>query len=140
MLDQEAIKKIIPHRDPFLLIDQVTELVDLKFARGVKYVKPDEDYFRGHFPNEPVMPGVLILEAMAQVGAVIVLSDEKFRNKTAFFVSADNVRFRKKVLPGDKLEIEIELTKIRLNFGVGQGKAYVNGELVCEGTIKFAIE
>lgn len=140
MLDQEAIKKIIPHRDPFLLIDEVTELVDLKFARGVKYVKPDEDYFRGHFPNEPVMPGVLILEAMAQVGAVIVLSDEKFRNKTAFFVSADNVRFRKKVLPGDKLEIEIELTKIRLNFGVGQGKAYVNGELVCEGTIKFAIE
>ena len=140
MLDKEAIKAILPHRDPFLFVDEVNELRPLKFAKGKKYVDPKLDFFKGHFPGEPVMPGVLIIEAMAQIGAVAVLSDESFKNAIAYFVKADDVKFRQKVLPGDTLDLECEIFKVRARFGKGKGRAYVNGELVAEGIITFAIE
>lgn len=140
MLNQEDIKKIIPHRDPFLLLDEIHDLVELDRAIGIKRVKLDEDYFRGHFPGEPVMPGVLILEAMAQVGAVVVLSADEYKGKTVYFVGVDDVKFRKKVLPGDTLTLKCHIDKIRRGFGVGYGQAFVEGELVSEGTIKFAVK
>ncbi len=140
MLTQEEIKKIIPHRDPFLLLDEIHDLISLDRAVGIKRVKIDEDYFRGHFPGEPVMPGVLILEAMAQVGAVVVLSADEYEGKTVYFVGTDAVKFRRKVLPGDTLTLKCRVDKIRRGFGVGHGQAYVDGELAAEGTIKFAIK
>jgi len=140
MLDQEAIKQIIPHRDPFLLLDEIHDLIPLKKAKGVRKIKVDEDYFKGHFPKEPVMPGVLIIEAMAQVGAVVVLSSDKYKGQTAYFVGADNVKFRRKVKPGDTLMLECEVVKIRRGYGLGQGRAFVDGELAAEGMIKFALE
>lgn len=140
MLNQDDIKKIIPHRDPFLFLDKVDNLIPLKSATGYKFVSEDEEFFKGHFPNEPVMPGVLILEAMAQVGAVVVLVNEEYKNKIVYFTGADNVKFRKKVLPGDTLRLECEVIKLRKRFGVGEAKAYVGDELACEGLIKFAID
>lgn len=140
MLSQDEIKAIIPHRDPFLFLDEITYLESKVKAVGVKYVKEDEFFFKGHFPGQPIMPGVIIVEALAQVGAVVVLSDETYKGKIALFAAADNIRFRKEVLPGDKLVLECELTRLRGNFGVGIGKAYVNDELVCEGKLSFAIK
>lgn len=139
MLNQTQIKQILPHREPFLLIDEITFLEPLKKAIGVKYVKIDEDYFRGHFPEKPVMPGVLIIESLAQVGAVALLSSETYQGKLAFFTGIESAKFRKSVLPGDVLTLECEITRIRGPFGFGQGKAYVNGELVCEANISFAV-
>lgn len=139
MLNQTQIKQILPHREPFLLIDEITFLEPLKKAVGIKYVKHDEDYFRGHFPEKPVMPGVLIIESLAQVGAVALLSSETYQGKLAFFTGIESAKFRKSVLPGDVLTLECEITRIRGPFGFGQGKAYVNGELVCEANISFAV-
>lgn len=139
MLNQEQIKAIIPHRDPFLLIDEITSFEPGKFAIGLKYVKEDEPYFKGHFPGEPVMPGVLIVESLAQVGAVSLLSMPEFKGKVAFFAGIEKAKFRKMVKPGDTLRLECELTKIRRNFGVGEAKAYVFDELACEATISFMV-
>ncbi|MCV2232772.1 3-hydroxyacyl-ACP dehydratase FabZ [Paracholeplasma manati] len=139
MLNQEQIKQILPHRDPFLMIDEITFLEPLKKAIGVKHVKLTEDYFRGHFPSKPVMPGVLIIESLAQVGAVALLSSESYQGKIAFFTGIESAKFRKSVLPGDELVLECEITKVRGPFGFGSGKAYVNGELVCEANISFAV-
>ena len=139
MLNQEQIKAILPHRDPFLLIDEIKSLDPLKKAVGVKYVKVSEDYFRGHFPSKPVMPGVLIIESLAQVGAVALLSSETYQGKIAFFTGIESAKFRKSVLPGDTLILECEITRIRGPFGFGSGKAYVNNELVCEANISFAV-
>src|SRR5690554_2891016 len=115
----DDIKKILPHRDPFLLIDEVTEIKPLKRAVGKKYISKDEFYFKGHFPEYPVMPGVLILETMAQVGAVALLSDESFKGKIAFFAGVDKAKFRRQVRPGDTLVVKCELTRLRNIFGVG---------------------
>lgn len=139
MLDQNQIKQILPHRDPFLMIDEITFLEPLKKAIGVKHVKVTEDYFKGHFPNKPVMPGVLIIESLAQVGAVALLSSEAYQGKIAFFTGIESAKFRKSVLPGDELILECEITKVRGPFGFGYGKAFVNGELVCEANISFAV-
>ncbi len=140
LLNIEEIKGIIPHRYPFLLIDKV--LIEKTAVKGVGYknVTINEPFFQGHFPHLPVMPGVLILESMAQVGAVILLSDEKYKGKTAFFAGINKVRFKRKVVPGDTLRMEVELTRIRGPVGVGEGKAYVGDELACEGEFLFAIE
>lgn len=140
LLNIEEIKGIIPHRYPFLLIDKV--LIEETAVKGVGYknVTINEPFFQGHFPHLPVMPGVLIVESMAQVGAVILLSDEKYRGKTAFFAGINKVRFKRKVVPGDTLRMEVELTRIRGPVGVGEGKAYVGDELACEGEFLFAIE
>lgn len=140
LLNIEEIKGIIPHRYPFLLIDKV--LIEKTAVKGVGYknVTINEPFFQGHFPHLPVMPGVLIVESMAQVGAVILLSDEKYKGKTAFFAGINKVRFKRKVVPGDTLRMEVELTRIRGPVGVGEGKAYVGDELACEGEFLFAIE
>ncbi len=138
-MDREAIKKIIPHRDPFLFLDEVIELEVMKRAVGIKYITEDEYYFKGHFPGKPVMPGVIIIESLAQVGAVILLSDERYQGKIVLFTGVKNAKFRKKVVPGDKLMLECVLTKFRKPFGFGEAKAYVNGDLVCEAEISFAV-
>lgn len=139
MFNKEEIKKVIPHREPFLFLDEILEIESLKHATGVKYVKENDFFFEGHFPNNPVMPGVLIIEALAQVGAFILLSHQKYKNKIAYFVGIQKVKFRKKVIPGHKLILKCELTKLRDSFGLGIAAAYVNDELVCEANISFAI-
>ncbi|MDY3195811.1 MAG: 3-hydroxyacyl-ACP dehydratase FabZ [Paracholeplasma sp.] len=139
MLNQEQIKAIIPHRDPFLLIDEITDYEVGKYAVGKKFVKMDESYFKGHFPGQPVMPGVLIIESLAQVGAVSLLLMPEFQGKIAFFAGIEKAKFRKSVLPGDTLRLECTLTRVRRQFGVGEAKAYVGEELVCEATISFMV-
>jgi len=140
ILNTQEIMSIIPHRYPFLLVDKVlVQEIGLK-GIGYKNVTINEPFFQGHFPNMPVMPGVLIVESMAQVGAVLLLSDENFKGKTAFFAGINKVRFKRKVVPGDTLKMEVKLTKIRGSIGIGEGKAYVDNELACEGEFLFAIE
>ena len=139
MLTVKEIKDILPHRYPFLMIDRVEEVVEGKSAKGYKNVTINENFFNGHFPEYPVMPGVLILEALAQMGAICILSKEEFKGKIGFLVGADKVRWKKQVMPGDKLDLEIEIVKLRGSIGVGKGKATVDGSLVCEGEIMFAI-
>lgn len=140
MLNIEEIKAIIPHRYPFLLIDKL--LLEEVGVRGIGYknVTINEPFFQGHFPDNHVMPGVLIVESMAQVGAVVLMSDEKFKGKTAYFAGINKVRFKKKVVPGDCLKMEVEIVKLRGSIGIGQGKAYVDDKLACEGEFLFAIE
>lgn len=139
MLTVKEIRDILPHRYPFLMIDRVEEVVEGKSAKGYKNVTINENFFNGHFPEYPVMPGVLILEALAQMGAICILSMDDFKGKIGFLVGADKVRWKKQVIPGDKLNLEIEIVKLRGSIGVGKGKATVDGNLVCEGEIMFAI-
>ena len=140
LLNIEEIMDIIPHRYPFLLVDRV--LIEEIGVKGVGYknVTINEPHFRGYFPNLPVMPGVLIVEAMAQVGAVILLSSEKYKGKIPYFAGINKVRFKRKVQPGDILRMEVELTRIRGTVGIGEGKAYIEDEIACEGEFLFAIE
>jgi 3-hydroxyacyl-[acyl-carrier-protein] dehydratase len=140
MLNTEQIKEIIPHRDPFLLIDEILEVEEGTKAVGIKNVTGDEDFFRGHFPGYPVMPGVLIVEALAQVGAVAMLIKEENRGKLAFFAGIDKCRFKRQVKPGDKLHLEVEIVRIKGPIGKGKGIAKVNGEVACEAEITFALE
>lgn len=139
MMNIKEIKEILPHRYPFLLVDRITEIEEGKSIKGYKNVTANEEFFNGHFPNEPVMPGVLILEAIAQVGAVALLSKEGFKGKIPLFAGADKVRFRQKVVPGDKLELSCEIIKLRGPVGIGKGIASVDGKKVCEAEIMFAI-
>lgn len=140
ILNINEIMDIIPHRYPFLFVDKV-ELVELGVKGiGYKNVTMNEYFFQGHFPGMPVMPGVIIVETMAQVGAVILLSDERFSGKTPYFAGINKVRFKRKVVPGDTLRMEVEIVKLRGSIGIGQGKAYVGEELACEGEFLFAIE
>jgi 3-hydroxyacyl-[acyl-carrier-protein] dehydratase len=139
MLDIDGIKQIIPHRYPFLLIDRVEEHEPGRRAVGIKNVTANEPFFQGHFPEFPVMPGVLIVEALAQVGAVALLSLEENAGKLAFFAGIDKVRFKRQVRPGDTLRLEIEITKARSGIGFGAAKATVDGELACSGELMFAI-
>lgn len=138
-LTKEEIKQIIPHRDPFLFIDEIIELKSLKYAVGIKHVTKDEFYFKGHFPNKPVVPGVILVESLAQVGAVILLSDETYKGKIAYFTGIKSAKFRKSVLPGDTLILKCELTRIKGTFGFGKAEAYVGDNLVCEVEISFAV-
>lgn len=139
VLTTKEIMEIIPHRQPFLLIDTIEELEEGKKAVGKKCVSYNEPFFGGHFPQEPVMPGVLIVEAMAQVGAVALLCKEEFRGKTAYFGGINSARFKNKVVPGDVLMLEVEITKQKGPIGVGVGKAYVDGKLVTQAELTFAI-
>lgn len=135
----KEIEAILPHRHPFLLIDRIDELEPGMRAVGVKAVTFHEEFFAGHFPGEPVMPGVLILEALAQVGAVAILSVEENKGKTAFFGGADKVRFRRKVVPGDVLTLTCEIIRTRGNVGVGTALASVNGERAVTAEMTFVI-
>ena len=139
MLDINEIKKIIPHRYPFLLVDKIIEIEEGKRAIGLKNVTANEEYFNGHFPDYPVMPGVLIVEALAQVGAVAMLKLEDNQGRLAFFTGIDNCRFKKQVTPGDQLRLEVEIIRVKGPIGKGKGVATVNGELVCETEIMFAL-
>ncbi|UYT88385.1 3-hydroxyacyl-ACP dehydratase FabZ [Priestia megaterium] len=139
MLDIEQIKEIIPHRYPFLLVDRILEVEEGKKAVGLKNVSANEEFFNGHFPDYPVMPGVLIVEALAQVGAVAMLKKEENQGRLAFFAGIDNCRFKKQVRPGDQLRLEVEIVRARESIGKGKGIATVDGELVCETDIMFAL-
>ncbi len=139
MMDINEIMKILPHRPPFLLIDRVEEIVEGEKIVAIKNVTMNEPFFVGHFPQEPVMPGVLIVEAMAQAGAVAVLSMDQFKGKTAYFGGIDKAKFRRKVVPGDTLRIEVEIIKLKMNAGIGKGTAYVDGKKACEAEITFLI-
>jgi 3-hydroxyacyl-[acyl-carrier-protein] dehydratase len=138
-LDAAEIQRILPHRYPFLLVDRVLELAPPNRAVGIKQVTVNEPFFQGHFPGYPVMPGVLIVEAMAQVGGIAVLSAPEYRGKLALFAGIDRVRFKRQVTPGDSLRIEVELAQIRRGVGMGSGLATVDGELACRGEIMFAL-
>ena len=138
-LNSNEIAEILPHRYPFALVDRITDGESGVWAKGIKCVSVGEPYFCGHFPQEHVMPGVLILEAMAQVGAVAVLSLPEMRGKTAYFGGVKNARFKKKVTPGDVLELQCTLVKRRGPVGIGDATATVNGEVVCSAELTFAI-
>jgi 3-hydroxyacyl-[acyl-carrier-protein] dehydratase len=140
MLDIQAIKEIIPHRYPFLLVDRIVELEEGKRAIGLKNVTANEEFFNGHFPDFPVMPGVLIVEALAQVGAVAALSLEQNKGRLALFAGIDNCRFKKQVVPGDTLRLEVELVKMRGPIGKGKGVATVDGQVACEVDLTFALK
>lgn len=139
MLYSQDIKAIIPHRYPFLLIDRVLELEEGKRVVAIKNVTNNEEFFNGHFPQEPVMPGVLIIEAMAQAGAVALLSLEQFKGKTAYFGGIDKAKFRGKVVPGDTLRFELEIIKLKKVAGIGKGVAYVDDKKVAEAELTFMI-
>ena len=138
-LNIQQIKEIIPHRYPMLLIDRVEELIDGEKVIAKKNVTINEPFFQGHFPHEPVMPGVLIVEAMAQAGAVALLSLEQFRGKTAYFGGIDKAKFRQKVTPGDTLSLEVEIIKVKSYAGIGKGIARVDGKKVAEAELTFMI-
>ncbi len=141
-LKLETIQEIIqtlPHRYPFLLVDRVTENIQGKFIKGFKNVTINEPFFQGHFPGDPIMPGVLQLEALAQLGALMMLQTEKARGKLMVFAGMDNVRFRRMVVPGDRLDMECILTKFRFPIGKSTCKAWVDGELALEADLMFSI-
>ena len=138
-MDIKEIMSILPHRQPFLLIDRVLEMEEGKKCVAIKNVTMNEPFFQGHFPQEPVMPGVLIIEALAQTGAVAMLSMEEFKGKIAFFGGIDKAKFRGKVVPGDTLRLEVEMIKIKRGAGIGKGIAYVDGKKVAEGELTFMI-
>jgi 3-hydroxyacyl-[acyl-carrier-protein] dehydratase len=138
-LDTKAIQEIIPHRYPFLLVDRIVEWEAGKRAVGIKNVTVNEPFFQGHFPEYPVMPGVLIVEALAQVGAVAVLGMDENRGKLAFFAGIDKFRFRDQVKPGDVLRLEVELLRVKGAVGKGKGTAKVGERTVAEGELMFAI-
>ena len=139
MMDIKEIMSIIPHRPPFLLIDRVEEILEGEKIVAIKNVTMNEPFFVGHYPGEPVMPGVLIVEAMAQAGAVAILSMDQFKGKTPYFGAIDKAKFRKKVVPGDCLKLEVTFTKLRGNAGIGKGIAYVDGKKAAEAELTFMI-
>lgn len=139
LLNTQQIMKILPHRNPFLLIDTIEELVPGEKAVAKKNVTMNEPYFMGHFPGNPVMPGVLIIEALAQTGAVAILCQDEWKGKTAYFAGINNAKFKQKVVPGDTLELTTEIIKVKGPIGVGKAVAKVNGKTACMAELTFAI-
>ncbi|MBE6860277.1 MAG: 3-hydroxyacyl-ACP dehydratase FabZ [Ruminococcus sp.] len=139
LLNKEQIMEIIPHRDPFLLIDEVLEMEVGVKIKARKYIKNDEFWFKGHFPDYPVTPGVLMIEMLAQAGAVCMLSKPEYKGKIAFFGGIDKAKFRRQVLPGDVLDLEVEIIKVRGPVGTGKAIASVDGEKAVSCEITFAV-
>lgn len=140
LLNQEQIKEIIPHREPFLLVDEVLEMEAGKSITAVKYVREEEYYFQGHFPERKVMPGVLQVEALAQAGAIAVLSLPENKGKLAFFGSIKEAKFKQQVVPGDTLTLKVNFEKLRSRAGTGKAEAYVGDKLACRCEIMFMFE
>ena len=140
MLNTKQIMDILPHRAPFLVVDRLDELEPGKRAVGVKAVTYNEPFFAGHFPQEPVMPGVLICEALAQVGAVAILSQEEYKGKLVLFGGINKARFRQKVVPGDLLRLEMELIKVKGPVGIGKATAYLGDKVCTEAELTFMIQ
>ena len=139
-LDINEIKKILPHRPPMLLVDRILEIEPFKSATGLKNITMNEPQFLGHFPNNPIMPGVLLLEAMAQVGGVAMLYPEEHRGKIALFGGMDNIKFKQIVIPGDTLITKAEIVRVRGDFGVLHADGYVNDKMVASADFKFALK
>lgn len=139
MLNKEQIKQIIPQREPFLMIDEVEECIPGESSTAYKYVKEEEWYFKGHFPGNPIMPGVLIAESLAQTGAVSILGMEENKGKNALFGGIDKMKFKKQVVPGDTLKLEVKIIKRKGPIGIGEGIATVDGKLVAKGEFTFAV-
>ncbi len=135
----EEIMALIPHRYPFLLVDRIESVVPAQSAKGYKCVSMNEPFFQGHFPGKPLMPGVLIVEALAQVGAVALMSDPANIGKLAVFAGIDEVRFKRQVVPGDVLKLEVTIESMRRGIGKGSALATVNGEVACKGSLMFAL-
>ena len=140
MLNCNEIQKIIPHRYPFLLVDRIEEIVPGERAVGYKNITVNESFFQGHFPREMVMPGVLMIEALAQVGAVVLLIQEENKGKLVYFGGINRARFKRKVIPGDCLKLEVQILKKRGLFGLGKAIATVNNQVAVEAELIFAIE
>ena len=138
LMNQEQIKAVLPHREPFLLVDEVTEMSD-SHIEGKKYVRAYEPYFAGHFPGAPVMPGVLIIESIAQLGAIVVLSRPEFKGRIAYFGGMNKVRFRKMVHPGDELRLVMDVTGMRGSAGFGHGEAWLGDELAASCDLSFVV-
>lgn len=139
MLNKEEIKNIIPQREPFLMIDEVEQYMPGESCTAYKNVNKDEYYFKGHFPGNPIMPGVLIIEALAQTGAVAILSMEENKGKNALFGGIDKLRFKKQVIPGDILKLEVKIIKRKGPIGIGEAVATVEGKVAVKGELTFAI-
>jgi 3-hydroxyacyl-[acyl-carrier-protein] dehydratase len=139
MLNKNEIKQIIPQREPFLMIDEVEEYVPGESAIAYKHVSEDEWYFKGHFPGNPIMPGVLITESLAQTGAIAILSLEENKGRNALFAGIDKMRFKKQVVPGDVLKLEVKIIKQKGPIGVGEALATCDGKIVAKGELTFAI-
>ena len=139
VLNKEGIKNIIPQREPFLMIDEVEEYVPGESAIAYKHVDGNEYYFKGHFPGNPIMPGVLIVESLAQTGAVAILSMEENKGKNALFGGIDKIRFKKQVVPGDILKLEVKIIKRKGPIGIGEAIATVDGKIVAKGELTFAV-
>lgn len=140
MLNIDDIKKIIPHRYPFLLVDRIEEIIPGERAIGYKNVTANEFFFQGHFPQEMVMPGVLVIESLAQVGAVAILAQAENRGKLVYFGGINKAVFKRKVIPGDCLRLEVEITKRKGLFGLGRGIASVEGKIALRAELLFALE
>ncbi|MCD8024572.1 MAG: 3-hydroxyacyl-ACP dehydratase FabZ [Candidatus Gastranaerophilales bacterium] len=139
-LDIIQIMDMIPHRYPFLLVDRITECVPMQYSKGYKNLSANEMFFNGHFPNNPIMPGVLQIEALAQAAAPIILSMEQYKGKLALFAGVDSVRFKNIVRPGDKFEMEVTLTKVKGPIAKCSGKGFVDGKLCIEAEITIALK
>ncbi|HAX17654.1 MAG TPA: 3-hydroxyacyl-[acyl-carrier-protein] dehydratase FabZ [Actinobacteria bacterium] len=139
VLNKEDIKEIIPHREPFLFIDQINEVIPGQYVSATKKVNGDEYYFKGHFPGNPVMPGVVLIETMAQAGAVSLLLMEEYKGKLVLFAGIEKARFKRIVKPGDILEIKLNITSMRRNVGKAEAMAAVEGEMACSAELLFFI-
>lgn len=140
VMNKEQIEQIIPHRDPFMLIDEVVEMELGKRIVAKKYIKADDFWFKGHFPDYPVVPGVLMIEMLAQAGAVAMLSMEEHKGKIGFLAGVDNAKFRRQVVPGDTLTLEVEIIKVKGPIGVGKAVASVDGQKAVSAEITFALK